>query len=67
VSEECDLFLAIGSSLSVYPAANTVPRARASGARVVIVNGEPTKMDRFADAIVRAPIGEVLPRLVAGA
>jgi NAD-dependent deacetylase len=67
VSEECDLFLAIGSSLSVYPAANTVPRARASGARVVIVNGEPTKMDRYADAIVRAPIGVVLPLLIGDA
>jgi NAD-dependent deacetylase len=67
VSEECDLFLAVGSSLSVHPAANAVPRARAGGARVVIVNGEPTKMDRFADAVVLAPIGEVLPRLIPGA
>jgi NAD-dependent deacetylase len=64
VSEECDLFLAIGSSLSVHPAANAVPRARASGARVVIVNGEPTKMDRYADAVVQAPIGEIVPRLL---
>ena len=66
-SEECDLFLAVGSSLSVHPAANTVPRARAAGARIVIVNGEPTKMDRYADAILQQPIGEVLPRLLGGA
>ncbi len=45
VSEECDLLLAVGSTLSVYPAANCVPRAKAAGARVVIVNGGPTDMD----------------------
>ena len=41
-AEECDVLLAAGSSLSVFPAANVVPRAKASGARVVIVNAEPT-------------------------
>ena len=45
VSEECDLLLAVGSTLSVYPAANCVPVAKAAGARVVIVNGGPTDMD----------------------
>ena len=61
VSEECDLFLAVGSSLQVYPAANTVPRAKASGARVVIINGEPTKMDGYADVVIVGSISEVLP------
>ena len=66
-SEACDLFLAIGSTLSVFPAANTVPRAKAAGAKVVIVNGGPTEMDRFADAVVNGDISEVLPLLVAPA
>jgi NAD-dependent deacetylase len=63
-AERCEVLVAAGSSLSVFPAANLVPRAKAAGARVVIVNGEPTKMDRFADALVLGPLGEVLPRLV---
>ena len=58
VSEECDLLLAVGSTLSVYPAANCVPRAKADGRPVVIVNGGPTEMDRLADAVLRGPIGE---------
>jgi NAD-dependent deacetylase len=63
-AEQCDLLLAVGSSLSVFPAANVVPRAKAAGARVVIVNGEPTKMDRYADAVLLGQISELLPRLV---
>lgn len=66
-SEACDVFLAVGSTLSVFPAANAVPRAKAAGARIVIVNGGPTEMDRFADVIVNGDIGEVLPRIVAAA
>ena len=64
VSEECEVFLAVGSTLSVHPAANTVPRARAAGARIVILNGEPTAMDRYADVRIVGDIGAVLPRLV---
>ena len=63
-AEACDLFLAVGSTLSVFPAANTVPRAKAAGARVVIVNGGPTEMDRYADVVVNGDIGEVLPALI---
>jgi NAD-dependent deacetylase len=63
-AEACDLFLAVGSTLSVFPAANTVPRAKAAGAKVVIVNGGPTEMDRFADVVVQGDISEVLPLLV---
>lgn len=63
-SEACDLFLAVGSTLSVFPAANTVPRAKAAGARVVIVNGGPTEMDRYADVVVNGDISAVLPALV---
>jgi NAD-dependent deacetylase len=60
----CDLLLAIGSTLSVYPIAAVVPLARDAGARIVIVNGEPTAMDELADAVLRGSIGELLPRLV---
>jgi NAD-dependent deacetylase len=56
----CDLFLAIGSSLVVYPAAD-LPRAAAErGAGLVIVNREPTSLDPLASLIVRADIGSVL-------
>jgi NAD-dependent deacetylase len=64
VAEEADVLLAVGSTLQVYPVANVVPRARAAGARVVIVNGSPTQFDGLADAVFRASISEVLPRLV---
>jgi len=58
-----DLLLAVGTSLQVYPAAGLVPLAREQGARIVIVNAEPTPLDHLADAIVREPIGRVLPEL----
>ena len=64
-AERCDLLIAAGSSLSVFPAANVVPRAKSAGARVVILNGEATKMDRFADAIVLGPLSQTLPALCA--
>ncbi|HEY5250667.1 MAG TPA: Sir2 family NAD-dependent protein deacetylase [Acidimicrobiales bacterium] len=60
----CDLLLAVGSTLSVYPAAGLVPGAHRAGARVVIVNGHPTEYDEIADVVVRGPIGEVLPVIV---
>jgi NAD-dependent deacetylase len=60
---DADLLLAIGTSLQVYPVAGLVPLARSAGARVVIVNGEPTPFDELADAVIRAPIGEVLPHI----
>ncbi len=63
-ADECDLLLAAGSTLTVFPAANVVPRAKSRGARVVIVNGEPTGMDRFADALLIGSLGELLPALV---
>ena len=64
VAEQADLLLAVGSTLQVYPAANVVPRAKVAGATVVIVNGEPTAMDRYADAVLVGPISELLPQLV---
>ena len=65
-ARRCDLMLAIGTKLSVYPIAGVVPAAKESGARVVIVNAEPTEMDALADAVLQGSIGEILPRLVAG-
>jgi NAD-dependent protein deacetylase/lipoamidase len=62
---ECDLLLAVGSTLSVYPVAGVVPVAKRAGARIVIVNAEPTEMDEIADAVLRGSISEILPRLVA--
>jgi NAD-dependent deacetylase len=61
----CDLLLAIGTTLAVYPVAGMVPAAKQSGARVIIVNGDPTEMDGLADAVVRGQIGEILPRIAA--
>jgi NAD-dependent deacetylase len=60
----CDLLLAVGSTLAVFPIADVVPLAIAHGARVVIVNGSPTAMDDLADAVVTGSISEVLPALV---
>jgi NAD-dependent deacetylase len=59
----CDLLLAVGTTLGVYPAANAVPIAIRHGAPVVIVNLEPTEMDSLADVVVRAPISDVLPTI----
>ena len=61
----CDLLLAVGSTLAVYPIAGVVPVAKRAGARVVILNAEPTEMDELADAVLRGSISEILPRLVA--
>jgi NAD-dependent deacetylase len=63
-ARRCDLLLAVGSTLSVYPIADVVPLALASGARVVVVNGSPTAMDHIADAVLRGPIGSLLPAIV---
>lgn len=61
---ECDLLLAVGSTLAVYPVASAVPIARDASARVVIVNGAPTEMDEMADVVLRGNISEILPRIV---
>ena len=61
---EADLFIAIGTTLRVYPIAGAVGRAREAGARIVIVNADETPYDRIADALVREPITAVLPQLL---
>lgn len=66
VSREADLLIAVGSTLQVYPVAGAVPLAKRAGARVIIVNAEPTAMDELADAVLRGPIGEILPAIAGG-
>ena len=66
-AQSCDLLLAVGSTLGVYPIAGVVPLAKSQGARIVIVNGGPTEMDDLADALLHGSISEILPRLVPGA
>ena len=61
---EADLLLSVGTSLKVYPIAGAVPAAKQAGARVVIVNAQPTPFDGIADAVLRGAIGETLPRIV---
>jgi NAD-dependent deacetylase len=56
-----DLFIAVGTSLQVYPVAGMVPLASNAGARIVIVNAQPTPFDDIADAVISRAIGEVLP------
>lgn len=63
VAGEADLFLAVGTSLQVYPVAGIVPLAKSAGARLVIVNAQPTPFDDVADAVLRQPIGEILPAI----
>jgi len=61
---DCDLFLAVGTSLGVYPAAGLVPLAAASGAPVIVMNGEPTPFDDVATVVLRGPISTVLASVV---
>jgi NAD-dependent deacetylase len=66
-AQACDVLLAVGTSLSVHPAAGLCDFALGSGARLVIINAEPTPYDQVAHAVLREPIGKVLPRLVQAA
>ncbi len=65
-ASDCQLLLAIGTSLAVYPIAGVVPLAKQAGARIVIINAEPTEMDSLADAILRGQIGAILPQICSG-
>ncbi|CAE7224886.1 EFHC1 [Symbiodinium natans] len=63
-AQECDVLLAVGSTLSVYPVANMVPISKRAGAKVIIVNAEATALDELADVILRGSISHLLPQLV---
>lgn len=60
----CDLFLVLGSSLTVYPAAGFPVMAQRNGAKLVILNREPTDQDDRADLVIHEAIGSVLPAAV---
>lgn len=64
-ASDCDLFIAIGSSLVVWPAAGFPLQAKKSGAQLVIINREPTDFDSIADLVIRHDIGDALAPLIA--
>jgi NAD-dependent deacetylase len=66
VATEADVLLAVGSTLQVYPVAGAVPLAKQAGAKLVILNAQPTQFDDLADAVLNTSIGEALPFLVGG-
>ena len=59
-----DVLLTAGTSLQVQPAATLCDVAQRSGARLVVCNAEPTPYDGQADAVLREPLGTLLPRLL---
>jgi NAD-dependent deacetylase len=61
---EADVFIAVGTSLQVYPIAGAFDIARSAGAKTVIVNAEPTPYDSMADAVLGGSISMVLPKIV---
>jgi len=65
LARAADVMLVVGSSLVVYPAAHIPLAALDSGAALVVVNAEPTPLDRFAEVVIHARSGEVLPELAA--
>ncbi|MFD1830854.1 NAD-dependent deacetylase [Streptomyces desertarenae] len=64
IAKACGVFVAVGTSLQVQPAASLAGIAAGHGARLVIVNAEPTPYDALADRVVRDPIGRALPALL---
>ena len=65
LTRSADLFIAIGSSLVVWPAAGFPLMAKRNGASLVIINRDPTEFDGIADLVVRHDIGEVLAPFIA--
>ena len=65
-AQNCDLMIAIGTTLGVYPIAAVVPAAQRVGAKIAIINAEPTEMDHLADIVIRESISEVLSIVVSG-
>ncbi|MFF2525420.1 SIR2 family NAD-dependent protein deacylase [Streptomyces liangshanensis] len=64
IAKACEVFLAVGTTLQVQPAASLAGLAADHGARLIVVNAEPTPYDDRADEIVREPIGTALPTLL---
>ena len=64
LAEAADVMLVVGSSLVVYPAADIPLVAARAGAKLVVINAEPTPLDRIAEVVIHGRSGEVLPELV---
>jgi NAD-dependent protein deacetylase/lipoamidase len=64
LAREADVMLVVGSSLVVHPAADIPVAAVSSGARLIVVNAEPTPLDSLAEVVIHGRSGEVLPELV---
>jgi NAD-dependent deacetylase len=64
VTAEADLFIVLGSSLVVYPAAGFPMTAKRNGARLIIINRDPTDQDDIADLVINAEIGATLSKAV---
>ena len=67
VAAEADVFVAVGTTLQVYPVAGAVDIARSAGAKLIIVNAQPTPYDDVADAVLPGSISEVLPAILGSA
>jgi len=63
VAGEADVFLAVGTSLQVYPVAGALPAAKSAGARIAILNAQATPFDDIADAVFAGSISGILPRI----
>lgn len=61
---DCDVLLAVGTTLGVYPVAGVVPEAKRRGGKVIILNSHPTEMDDLANDVVRGSISELLPQML---
>ena len=61
----CDVILAVGTTLAVYPAAGMIPIALRTGAKLIIMNAEETQFDEYASVVLRGNLGTVLPAIVA--
>lgn len=64
-ARKCDVFIAMGSSLVVYPAAELPQTAKRHGAKLAIINRDDTPLDPMADVVIHAPIGETMTALMA--
>jgi len=64
LARRADVMLVVGSSLAVYPAADIPLTAVRAGARMIVVNAEPTPFDRLAEVVIHGRSGEVLPEIV---
>ncbi len=63
-SRKCDVFIVVGSSLVVYPAAEMPYIAKSAGAKMILVNADPTVADRIFDVTIYGKAGEILPKIV---